>query len=157
GGRAFQVEPVSVPAAKGTPTPATSTGRRLEPAHWIADRQKPLTAHVAMNHIWVPHFCKPLLPTAFDFGRNGAAASPPALLDWLAAEFTYRGWSMKRMHRLIVTSSAYRMDSSMDAANAALDPENRYLWRMNARRMEAEVVRDSVLHVAGQLDETLGG
>src|SRR5262249_40133517 len=80
-----------------------------------------------------------------------------ALLDWLAAEFMERGWSMKQMHRLIVTTSAYRMDSSSDPANAAKDPDNIYLWRMNSRRMEAETIRDSVLHVASQLDPTMGG
>jgi hypothetical protein len=126
-------------------------------ARWIADRQNPLTARVAMNHIWLRHFGKALVPTVFDFGRNGQPPSHPALLDWLAAEFMSQNWSMKAMHRLLVTSRAYRMDSQGDAANAALDPDNRYLWRMNPRRMEAELIRDSVLYVAGQLDPTMGG
>src|SRR5262249_31381266 len=98
----------------------------------------------------------PLVPTVFDFGRNGQPPSHPALLNWLAAEFMERRWSMKQMHRLIVTSSAYRMDSTSDAADEATDGDNRYLWRMNSRRLEAELVRDSVLHVAGQLDLTMG-
>jgi hypothetical protein len=124
-----------------------------------------------MNHLWLRHFGKGIVPTEFDFGRNGRPPTHPALLDWLAAEFMdpsphpspsgreggVRGWSMKTMHRLMVTSNTYRMDSGMDAASAALDPENRYFWRMNPRRMEAEVVRDSVLYVTGQLDRTMGG
>jgi hypothetical protein len=137
--------------------PATSTGRRLALARWIADKQNPLTARVAMNHIWLRHFGKALVPTVFDFGRNGQPPSHAALLDWLAAEFMRRDWSMKQMHRLIVTSSAYRMDSVNDGPSRALDPDNRWLWRMNSRRMEAELVRDSVLHVAGNLDATIGG
>src|SRR5207237_3617202 len=81
----------------------------------------------------------------------------PAMLDSLADEFVTRGWSMKHLHRLIVTSSAYRMDSRSDADNLARDMDNRYLWRMNIRRTEAEVVRDSVLYLAGSLDLTRGG
>ncbi|MCS7046723.1 MAG: DUF1553 domain-containing protein, partial [Gemmataceae bacterium] len=148
--------------------PGTSTGRRLALAKWIADEANPLTARVAVNHIWLRHFGKPLAPNPFDFGANAKPPSHPALLDWLAAEFmnphdSAAGaekpprWSMKRLHRLILTSRAYRMDSTNDAGNAAKDPDNVYLWRMNARRMEAEIVRDSVLAVAGQLDRTMGG
>ncbi len=148
--------------------PPTSTGRRLALAKWIADVNNPLTARVAVNHIWLRHFGKPLAPNAFDFGANGKTPSHPALLDWMAAEFMApsfspgsqnRGgqWSMRHLHRLILTSRAYRMDSTPDAANLAKDPDNIYLWRMNARRMEAEIVRDSVLAVAGQLDRTFGG
>ena len=137
--------------------PATSSGRRLALARWITAGENPLTARVAVNHLWLRHFGKPLVPTVFDFGRNGQPPSHPALLDWLAAEFVRRGWSMKEMHRLMVTSHAYRMDSTPDAADLAADPDNRWLWRMNPRRMEAELVRDSVLHVAGRLDLTLGG
>jgi hypothetical protein len=137
--------------------PPTSTGRRLALARWIADKQNPLTARVAMNHLWLRHFGKGIVPTEFDFGHNGRPASHPALLDWLAAEFMDRHWSMKAMHRLMVTSNAYRMDSNNDPVSAAVDADNRYLWRMNPRRMEAELVRDSVLHVAGQLDPAIGG
>src|SRR5205823_2861668 len=103
------------------------------------------------------HFGKPLVPTVFDFGANGRPPSHPALLDWLAVEFMESGWSMKHMHRLLVTSRAYRLDSATDAPNLALDPENHFVWHMNAHRMEAELVRDSLLHVSGQLDLTLGG
>jgi len=148
--------------------PSVSTGRRLALAKWIADVHNPLTARVAVNHIWLRHFGRPLAPNAFDFGANGKTPSHPALLDWLAAEFMNPGeahgppsvglpWSMKHLHRLILTSRAYRMDSTADKENLARDPDNVYFWRMNGRRMEAEIVRDSVLAVAGQLDRTFGG
>jgi hypothetical protein len=113
-----------------------------------------------MNHVWLRHFGKPLVPTVFDFGLNGKPPTNPALLDWLATEFVKSGWSMKSMHRLMVTSATYRMQSSAGTetnSNAQVDPENDYLWRMNPRRMEAEVVRDSILSLAGQLDSTMGG
>jgi hypothetical protein len=126
-------------------------------AHWITDRQNPLAARVAVNHIWARHFGKPLVPTAFDFGRNGQPPTHPALLDWLAAEFMDRGWSMKHLHRLIVTSHTYRQDSRPDPAAAAADPDDRYLWRMEPRRLEAEAVRDGALAIAGRLDFAVGG
>jgi hypothetical protein len=137
--------------------PAQSTGRRLALARWIADPENPLTARVAVNHVWARHFGKPIVPTVFDFGSHGRPPSHPKLLDWLASEFVRGGWSMKKLHRLLVTSSAYRMDSTPDPAALAADPDNRLLWRMNPRRMEAELVRDSVLSIAGQLDPARGG
>ncbi len=156
--QAEQLPPAPVYTKRKQKTyPTTSTGRRLALARWITDRQNPLTARVAMNHIWLRHFGKALVPTVFDFGRNGQPPTHPALLDWLAAEFMDQKWSMKAMHRLLVTSNAYRRDSTADPANLVLDSENRYLWRMNSRRLEAELVRDSVLAVAGQLDSTMGG
>jgi Protein of unknown function (DUF1553)/Protein of unknown function (DUF1549) len=141
----------------GAVYPDTSTGRRLALAKWVTDRQNPLAARVAVNHVWARHFGRPLVPTVFDFGRNGQPPRHPALLDWLAAEFMDRGWSMKHLHRLLVTSRAYRMDSHADPAPAARDPDNVYCWRMPPRRMEAEVVRDSVLALAGRLDRHMGG
>ena len=174
--------------------PTSSSGRRLALARWIADRQNPLTARVAVNHIWMRHFGSPLVPTVFDFGLNGKPPSHPALLDWLAVELMspttdtkseapasspplHKGgpggvssasdqspsagsWRMKHIHRLIVTSNAYRQQSSIAAtaeSNRPIDPDNVYLWRMNVRRMEAEIIRDSTLYVAGQLDPKLGG
>ncbi len=137
--------------------PTASSGRRLALARWITDRDNPLAARVAVNHVWARHFGEPLVPTTFDFGRNGQPPTHPALLDWLAAEFMDHGWSMKHLHRLMVTSAIYRADSRPDPAAVAIDPDNRYLWRMNPRRMEAEVVRDSVLAVAGRLNLTIGG
>ena len=137
--------------------PEFSTGRRLALAKWIANRENPLTARVAMNHIWLRHFGQAIVGTPADFGFNGKPPTDPALLDWLAAEFMKRGWSMKEMHRLIVTSSTYRMASTPDLADAKIDPDDLYLWRMPSRRMEGELVRDNLLHVAGDLDETMGG
>jgi hypothetical protein len=146
------------PVAK--PYPATSTGRRSTLAYWIANKQNPLTARVAINHMWLRHFGKPLVPTVANFGQNGKPPTHPELLDWLATEFMEKNWSMKAMHRLMVTSNTYRMQSSSSDSkqpNLSIDPENRYLWRMNPHRMEAEVVRDSVLYLAGQLDTTMDG
>ncbi|MFN0129723.1 MAG: DUF1553 domain-containing protein, partial [Verrucomicrobiales bacterium] len=140
--------------------PPNSTGRRLALARWITDPENPLTARVAMNHVWMRHFGRPLVSSVFDFGKAGMAPRHPELLDWLAAEFMNQKWSLKAMHRLMVTSSAYRMKSSggvLVAANEAKDPDNVQLWRMNVRRAEAEVVRDSVIHVSGAMDFTMGG
>ncbi len=139
--------------------PKTSTGRRRALAGWVTSSQNPLTARVAVNHIWGRHFHEPLVATVHDFGRNGARPTHPELLDWLAFEFMESGWSMQHLHRRIVTSAAYRRVSSVGPASheAAADPENKLLWRMNAGRMEAEVVRDSLLYAAGRLDLKPGG
>ncbi len=144
----------------GPKYPVTSTGRRTVLARWIASKDNPLTARVAINHIWLRHFGKPLVPTVFNFGLSGKPASHPELLDWLAAEFMDRDWDMKAIHRLIATSRAYQMQSSAGPAEtpqSKIDPDNVYLWRMNIRRMEAEAVRDSVLSLAGKLNGTMGG
>jgi hypothetical protein len=137
--------------------PEFSTGRRVALATWIANRENPLTARVAMNHIWLRHFGQAIVGSPADFGFNGKPPTDPALLDWLAAEFMKTGWRMKEMHRLIVTSSTYRMSSTPDVANAKIDPDNQFLWRMPSRRMEGEIVRDNLLYVAGDLDGTFGG
>jgi hypothetical protein len=126
-------------------------------ADWITDPRHPLTARVAVNQIWMRHLGAPLVPTVFDFGRKGAAPTHPKLLDWLAAEFIEGGWSMKHLHRLIVTSATYRMSSSSAGGEANSDPENAYLWRRNPIRLEAEVVRDSILSFAAILDPRMGG
>jgi len=146
-------------AHRNLPFPSTSSGRRTALANWIADARNSLTARVLVNHVWARHFGKPLVGTVFDFGRKGAKPTHPELLDWLAVEFTEHHWSLKHLHKLIVTSQAYRMSSSTVGADANLkaDPENRYLWRQNSVRMEAQVIRDSLLHLAGKLDLTLGG
>ena len=154
----LQSKPTTAYQPRPTETyPSTSTGRRLAFARWVADAQNPLTARVAMNHVWLRHFGRGLVPTPADFGRNGRPPSHPQLLDWLAGEFTAQGWSMKAMHRLMVTSSTYRQASTPDEANAKLDPDNIYLWRMNSRRLEAEAVRDNLLYVSGGLDLSRGG
>lgn len=142
------------------PYRTTSTGRRSAFANWLTDPRNPLTARVAINHIWTRHMGQPLVPTMFDFGRNGTPPTHPELLDWLALELIESGWSMKHIHRLIVTSQAYRLSSSNAGAaesNLAADPENRYYWRMNPIRAEAQMVRDSLLSFAGELDSSLGG
>jgi len=137
--------------------PATSTGRRLALARWIASPENPLTARVLVNHVWLRHFGSPLVASTFDFGRNGRRPTHPELLDWLASEFMREGWSLKKLHRLLVTSAAYRRDSAGDPSGIAADPENRLMGRMNLRRMESEAVRDSVLYLAGSLDPARGG
>ncbi|MGD9723317.1 MAG: DUF1553 domain-containing protein [Pirellulales bacterium] len=145
--------------ARFTPVyPNASTGRRTALARWIASPENSLTARVAINHMWLRHFGSPLVATTFDFGLNGKRPSHPALLDWLAVELMEQGWRMKPIHRLMVTSHAYRMaSSSANESNQKADPENVYLWRMNPRRMEAEAVRDSTLAVAGSLDPAMFG
>ena len=140
--------------------PKQSSGRRTALARWITDPRNPRTARVAVNHLWERHFGRGLVPSMAEFGLRGRACSHPALLDWLAAELMEHHWSMKHLHRLIVTSQTYQLASSSgDAASANVerDAENIYLWRANSQRMEAEVVRDSVLFLAGALDTRLGG
>jgi hypothetical protein len=137
--------------------PAVSTGRRLAFARWITDPKNPLTARVAVNHLWGRHFGRAIVPSVNDFGRNGQRPSHPGLVDWLAAEFMEQGWSMKAIHRLIVTSATYRQDSKPAARELANDPDNIFLWRWTPRRAEAEVVRDCLFAVAGSLDARMGG
>ncbi|XZE52413.1 PSD1 and planctomycete cytochrome C domain-containing protein [Planctomycetaceae bacterium SH139] len=139
--------------------PATSTGRRTALAKWLTDARNPLTARVAVNHIWARHMGQPLVSSMFDFGRNGAKPTHPELLDWLAVELIESGWSMKHLHRLITNSSTYRLHASTlgQAENLRRDPENRFLWRRLPTRLESQVVRDSVLAISGQLDCSFGG
>ena len=137
--------------------PTKSNGRRLAFARWIAASENPLTARVAVNHIWLRHFGQAIVPTPNDFGGNGREPTHPALLDWLASEFMSQKWSMKALHRLIVTSATYRMSSRFNARNSMIDPDDQYLWRMPVRRMEGELVRDNLLHASGRLDRTMGG
>jgi hypothetical protein len=139
--------------------PRTSTGRRTALAKWIASKENPLTARVAVNHVWAWHFGRPLVETTANFGRSGARPSHPELLDWLAAELMDNGWRLKLLHRRIVTSQAYRRSSHfpLEDAGQKIDPENRLLWHFPLRRMEAEEVRDSILLVAGELDPRMGG
>ena len=110
-----------------------------------------------MNRVWQYHFGIGLVETPNDFGRMGSLPSHPELLDWLAVEFREQGQSFKKLHKLIVTSSVYRQSSADDAANAKIDGSNRYLWRQNLRRLDAEAIHDAVLAVSGQLDLAMGG
>ena len=140
--------------------PDTSTGRRLAFARWIADRRNPLTARVLVNQMWARHFGASLVPNGDDFGLRCPAPLHQDILDTLAVDFTNNGWSLKHLHRAMVLSELYRRSSSnanADAATLAADPDNTCYWRMNPRRMESQVVRDSLLHLAGKLDLTLGG
>ncbi len=146
--------------------PQTSTGRRRALARWITSRENPLTARVAVNHIWARHFHAPLVNSVYDFGLNGSKPTHPELLDWLAVELIESGWSMKHIHRLIVTSDVFRRSSRSRLSDAShpesvnvdqQDIENKLLWRMNTGRMEAEVIRDSLLHCGDLLDFAHGG
>ena len=135
-----------------------STGRRLALAKWIASADHPLTARVMVNRIWMHHFGEGLVYTASNFGSMGTRPTHPRLLDWLATEFVQRGWSIKAMHRLIMTSQSYQMDSSHDDPTAqAADPENKLLWRFRHRRLEGEAIRDIILAASGSLNLEAGG
>jgi hypothetical protein len=134
---------------------AKTTGRRLTLADWIASTNHPLTARVFVNRAWQQHFGKGLVATANDFGLAGAKPTHPELLDWLAGEFVREGWSVKKLHRLIVTSATYRQAGGMPPAS---DPENEWLSRQNPRRLSAEQLRDALLAVSGSLKlEHAGG
>ncbi|MBA62272.1 MAG: hypothetical protein CMJ76_07885 [Planctomycetaceae bacterium] len=131
---------------------------RKELALWLTNNQHPLTSRVMMNRLWQWHFGRGIIATPNDFGLMGAAATHPDLLDWLATEFIARNWSIKEMHRLIMQSGTYQADSRIATDNnLAADPENKYLWRMNRRRLEAEALWDSVHFTAGTLTHKLYG
>ena len=134
-----------------------TTGRRLAFAKWLTGGAHPLAARVIVNRFWMHHFGRGLVETPADFGKLGARPSHPELLDWLADEFVRQGWSLKKLHRLILTSTAWRQSSRRDPAKDSLDPDNRYLWRKSVVRLEAETVRDRMLAAAGSLDRTLFG
>jgi mono/diheme cytochrome c family protein len=149
---------VETAESKAMPYPATSTGRRAALARWITHPDNPLTARVVVNHVWNRHFGQALVPTLFEFGRKGLPPTHPELLDTLAVELMEHGYSLRHLHRLVVTSLAYRLDSSTSQpAEHQKDPENRMLWRFPSHRIEAQVVRDSLLHLSGKLDLTRGG
>jgi mono/diheme cytochrome c family protein len=162
------------------PPNAKSSYRRRGLAEWLVSRKNPLTARVMVNRIWQHHFGEGIVRTPSNFGKLGEPPTHPELLDWLAVEFMDGGagdgetgrrgdgetlkshkshfeWSVKRAHRLMMTSQAYQMASDDIAANVAVDPENRLLWRMPRVRLDAEIIRDQILAVAGSLDRTLGG
>ena len=134
-----------------------SPGRRRALADWIASAENPLTARVFVNRLWHHHLGHGIVATPNDFGAMGAAASHPELLDYLTAELIDSGWSIKQLHRLILLSATYRQQSELRENATRVDPENKYLWRAHRRRMDAEVIRDTVLQVSGQLDLEAGG
>ena len=132
--------------------------RRLALATWITDENNPLTGRVIVNRLWHWHFGRGIVGTPSDFGYGGERPSHPELLDWLAAELIRSNWSLKHIHRLIVTSQAYRMVSTADdRGSAEIDSDNRLLWRINSRRLEAEAVRDAVLATTGKLNLKMFG
>jgi hypothetical protein len=137
--------------------PFTSGSGRLELARAIASRDNPLTARVLVNRVWMHHFGRGSVNTPGDFGSRGDPPTHPELLDWLAAEFMARGWSVKELHRCIVSSAAYRQASLDRDDGLAADPENRLLWKQNRRRLEFEPLHDALLAVSGSLTGTLGG
>ena len=144
---------LSAPGAR----PFTSGSGRLELAKAVVTDGAPLAARVIVNRVWGHHFGRPLVGTPSDFGRQGERPSHPELLDDLAARFVAEGWSLKWLHREIVLSAAYRQASGPDAAKHAVDPDNRWLWRMNRTRLEVEAWRDAMLAVNGTLRAELGG
>lgn len=140
------------------PIDATHSGWRLALAQWMVATNNPLTARVIINRLWQHHFGRGLVSTSSDFGTRGDMPANQALLDYLAAELIRNGWHLKPIHRLMLTSKAYQLSSrSDDSTGAQLDPENRYLWRMNRTRMDAEGLRDSILAATGQLNRKSGG
>lgn len=147
----------SLPADFGLEPGAPEEQRRTKLAEWITHPDNPLFARVMMNRLWHYHFGQGLVTTPNDLGFSGGEASHPELLDWLAAEFREQGWSLKAMHRLIVDSASYRQSSATDAKAQGLDAGNRLLWRRSPARLEAEVIRDSILQIAGQLNPQMGG
>ncbi len=131
--------------------------RRKALAEWLTSREHPLTARVMVNRIWQGHFGRGIAGTPNDLGRQGEAPTHPELLDWLAAEFMDTGWSVKALHKRIMMSETYRFASDGHAGNLEKDPDNRYFWRMNRRRLEAESIRDSILAVSGALHTKMFG
>jgi mono/diheme cytochrome c family protein len=143
------------PFVPETPWPGSpSTGRRLAFARWLTQPDHPLTARVMVNRVWMHHFGAGIVPSLGNFGKAGLPPTHPELLDWLAVEFVARGWSLKAMHRLMVTSATYRQSSAVSEPAQQVDPENRLYSRRALARMEAEQVYDAMLRVSGCLDET---
>ena len=130
---------------------------RLELAQRIASPDNPLTARVLVNRVWLHHFGEGLVRTPSDFGLRSEAPTHPELLDWLAARFVADGWSLKKLHKTIMLSSAYQQSSDGSAEGAKSDPENRLVWKMNRRRLDFEATRDALLAAGGDMDLKIGG
>ena len=146
------------PPTELPPPDGHTSGRRRALAEWLTSPENPLTARVMVNRIWQHHFGRGIVATLDNFGKMGAKPTNPELLDWLATEFIGQGWSFKKMHRLMMTSDAYQHSSQFnDATSVAKDPENRLLWRFQIQRLDAEIVRDSILAVSGALNPAMGG
>jgi len=146
------------PSTAIPPANGHTSGRRRALAEWIGSANNPLTARVMVNRIWHHHFGRGLVATLNNFGKMGEMPTHPELLDWLASEFVAQRWSIKQMHRLIMTSNAYRMSSQFENdANQKTDPNNRLLWKFPIQRLDAEALRDSILAVSGRLNREVGG
>jgi hypothetical protein len=145
------------PALPAAARSGKSSGRRRVLAEWIADAANPLTARVLANRLWQFHFGRGIVRSPSDFGVTGDPPTHPELLDWLASELVEGGWKLKRLHRLIMNSSAYRMSSRHDPRAAEADPANDLFWRFDLRRLEAEAIRDAILAASGLLDLEAGG
>ncbi|HWY85103.1 MAG TPA: DUF1549 and DUF1553 domain-containing protein, partial [Gemmataceae bacterium] len=140
------------------PPPGRHTSlRRLTLARWLARAEHPLTARVIVNRLWHYHFGEGLVRTPNDFGVMGQPPTHPELLDWLAATFIEEGWSIKKLHRLILASNTYRMDKRWQADHGTKDPDNQLLWRFPYERLQVEAIRDSMLAVSGQLNPKMYG
>ena len=145
------------PARIIPPDRLNSSGRRTALANWLADPKNPLTSRVMANRIWHYHFGQGIVGTPSDFGVMGERPSNPQLLDYLAAAFVENGWSMKAMHRMIMLSSTYQQSSAFQAEAGSVDPDDRLHWRFARRRLEGEIIRDSMLFVGGELNTKMGG
>jgi mono/diheme cytochrome c family protein len=139
------------------PENAAEQKRRLAFAEWITDAKNPLTARVIVNRLWQFHFGTGIVDTPSDFGANGTSPTHPELLDWLASDLMQNGWSLKHIHRQILMSNTWQQDSRPNAESLKVDGASRLLWRFPPRRIEAEVIRDSILAVTGKLDPRMGG
>jgi len=137
--------------------PGNEGKRRAALAEWLTNTKNPLTRRSIVNRVWQYHFGRGIAATPSDFGRNGIAPTNPELLDYLTTEFVKNGESIKKLHRLIVSSATYKQSSANNEKAAAVDADNEWLWRQNRTRLDAEQVRDSVLAVSGKLDATMGG
>lgn len=153
------VEPdtLQVMGTLGLDNQTAETDRRLRLAEWIASEENPLTARVIVNRVWQFHFGRGLVNTPSDFGKAGARPTHPELLDWLALQFMENGWSLKWLHRQILTSSTYQQSSQPRPEALALDAGTQWLWRFPPRRLEAEAIRDCVLQLSGKLNLQAGG
>ncbi|HEX5104183.1 MAG TPA: DUF1553 domain-containing protein, partial [Pirellulaceae bacterium] len=141
----------------GLPPDASDADRRRKLAEWIASEKNPLFARTIVNRVWHYHFGRGLVETTSDLGFNGGQPSHRELLDWLACELIDRDWSLKELHKLIVTSATYQQSSRPRAECLAVDADDRLLWRYSPRRLEAEEVRDAMLAAAGRLNSAVGG
>jgi hypothetical protein len=139
------------------PAGRVSSGRRTAFARWVTSPENPLFARVMVNRVWQHHFGTGLVSTADNLGRSGAKPSHPELLDYLTTEFVHSGWSVKSLHRLILTSAVYRQAGTPGEKASESDPDNRFLWHYPLRRLDADSLRDAMLVVAGELDQRLGG